>query len=98
MHLEGRGGLSRHALGRPTKLPDTAQTCGLLGERGDIRRGKERRTLPQVGVFAVDVVNSFPTAVGWNELKQDGFIELLLRSLAELKYCKGAAHLVTCHE
>ena len=98
LYLEGRGGLPRHVLDRPTKLFDAAQACGLLGERGDIRRVQERCALPHVGVFAVDVVDSFPTAVGRNELKRDGFIELLLRSLAGLKHCKRATHLVTGHE
>ena len=46
LNLEGRGGLSRHAFGCPTQLLDTAQAYGLLGERGDIRRGKERCALP----------------------------------------------------
>ena len=77
---------------------DAAQACGLLGERGDIRCGKKRRALPQVGVIALGVVSSLPAAVGWNELKRNSFIELLLRSLAGLKHCKGAAHLVASHE
>lgn len=98
LYFEGRGGLPRHVLGRPAQLFDAAQACGLLGERGDIRCGKKRRALPQVGVIALGVVNSLPAAVGWNELKRNSFIELLLRSLAGLKHCKGAAHLVARHE
>ena len=98
LDFEGRGGLPRHVLGRPTQLFDAAQACGLLGERGDIRCGKKRRALPQVGVIALGVVNSLPAAVGRNELKRNSFIELLSRSLAGLKHCKGAAHLVASHE
>ena len=98
LYFEGRGGLPRHVLGRPAQLFDAAQACSLLGERGDIRCGKKRRALPQVGVIALGVVNSLPAAAGWNELKRNSFIELLLRSLAGLKHCKGAAHLVASHE
>ena len=85
-------------LGRPAELLNAAQACGLLSERGNIRRAEERLALPQVGVIALGVVNSLPAAVGWNELKRNRFIELLLRSLAGLKHCKGAAHLVASHE
>ena len=85
-------------LGRPAQLFNAAQACGLLGERGDIRCAEERWALPQVGVIALGVVNSLPVAVEWNELKRNDFIELLLRSLAGPKHCKGAAHLVASHE
>lgn len=95
---EGRGGLPRHVLGRPAQLFNAAQACGLLGERGDIRCGKKRRALPQIGVIAVVVDNAFPTTVRRNELKRNSFTKLLLRSLAGPKHCKGAAHLVASHE
>ena len=85
-------------LGRPAQLFNAAQAYSLLGERGDIRRAEERWALSQVGAIAVDIVNSHPAAVGWNELKRNSFIKLLLRSLAGLKHCKGAAHLVASHE
>lgn len=85
-------------LGRPAQLFNAAQACGLLGERGDIRCGKQRRALPQVSAIALGVDNTLLAAVGWNELKRNSFIELLLRSLAGLKHCKGAAHLVASHE
>lgn len=85
-------------LGRPAQLFNAAQACSLLGERGDIRRAEERRALPQIGVIALGVDNTLPAAVGWNELKRNSFIKMLLRSLAGLKHCKGAAHLVASHE
>ena len=61
-------------LGRPAELLNAAQACGLLSERGNIRRAEERLALPQVGVIALGVVNSLPAAVGWNELKRNSFI------------------------
>ena len=55
--------------GGPAELLNAAQTCGLLGERGDLPRAEERRALPQVGVIALGVDNTLPTTVGRNELK-----------------------------
>lgn len=85
-------------LGRPAQLFNAAQACGLLGERGDIRRAEERWALPQIGVIALGVDNAFPTTVGRNQLKRNSFIKLLLRSLTGPKHCKEAAHLVASHE
>lgn len=98
LYFEGRGGLSCHAFGGPAELLNTAQACGLLGERGDIRCGKKRRALPQVGILAVDVDNPLPAAVGWNELKRNSFIKLPLRSFAGCIHSKRAAHLITRHK
>ena len=98
LNLKGRSGLSRHAFGGPAELLDAAQACGLLGERGDIRRAEEWWVLPKIGVVALGVDNAFPTAVGRDELKRYCFIKLLLCTFAGLKHCEGAAYFIACHE
>ncbi len=95
---KGEAVCPRHVLGRPSQLFNAAQACGLLGERGDIRRAEGWRAFPQIGVIALGVDNAFPTTVGRNELKRNCFIELLLRPFTRREHCKGAAHLVASHE
>lgn len=72
--------------GRPAQLFNAAQACGLLGERGDIRRAEERRALPQVGVLALGVDNTLSTTVGRNELKGNCLIKLLLCTFARREH------------
>ena len=80
--------LKRHSCDTLMELLNTAQVCGLLGERGDIRRAEERRAFPQVGVIALGVDNTLPTTVERNELKRYCLIKLLLRTFAGRKHCK----------